>query len=183
MTTESLHRHTKWSVLGHVGQMCQRRQCVLLSEPCLSVSTWNRHFGPFRDVIQAVQGHRVEGGWKSASWSAVVLFLGLLLFGLSGHLLDKHKDTHRWLLWTKHSSHMKREDSFNTSLSACWLTSLPSSIRTASCVFLLSSWLMCFMGLVRASAYSESQHAHGKSFNNRWETSRKIYPFDLSTMK
>lgn len=37
-----------------------------------------------------------------------------------------------------------------------YLTSLLSSKRTASCVSLLCSWLMCLMGLVRASAYSEN---------------------------
>lgn len=38
------------------------------------------------------------------------------------------------------------------------LTSLLSSIKTASCVSLLCNSLTCLMGLVRASAYSENTH-------------------------
>lgn len=53
---------------------------------------------------------------------------------------------------------------FNTHL--C-LTSLLSSIRTASCVSLLSNWLTCLMGLVKASAYSENTHTQ-ISLKSQW---------------
>lgn len=43
------------------------------------------------------------------------------------------------------------------------LTSQLSSRKTASCASLLCSWLMCLIGLVRASAYSKYTQTHTQS--------------------